>query len=128
MQDGTPGLEVLDAATGAWVGVDANPDAYVVNIGDMLALWTGGRYRSGTHRVRNLSGTDRYSVPFFVDGNADARLAPLDGSPPSLSSSSSSSSLEKGEAQTVAEHMLERYGRTYGNGSKAGVPPVEAGV
>ena len=103
MQDGAGGLEVLNHATGEWIQVDPNPDAYVVNIGDMLALWTKNVYKSNTHRVINKSTRDRYSVPFFFDGNADVKLIPFDKSEPI-----------GGRILTVEEHMLERFGTTYG--------------
>lgn len=79
-----------------------NPDAYVVNIGDMLALWTKGIYKSTVHRVINKSGGDRYSVPFFFDGNAEVKLKPFDGSEP-----------VGGKIITVEDHMLERLGTSY---------------
>lgn len=101
------GLEVRNPSTGQWVPVAPDPDAYVVNIGDMLAIWTRGIYKSTLHRVINRSGGDRYSVPFFFDGNLDVRLAPLDGS-----------GCDGGEAPTVEEHMLERFGTTYKGGKK----------
>ncbi|KAI1493413.1 Clavaminate synthase-like protein [Biscogniauxia mediterranea] len=103
LQDETGGLEVYDRAAGAWMPVEPNPDGYVVNIGDMLSLWTGGTYKSTLHRVINTSGRDRYSVPFFFDGNLDVELAPLDGSAPPGG----------GKAPTVEGHILERYGATY---------------
>jgi isopenicillin N synthase-like dioxygenase len=119
-QDMSGGLEVLNEATGAWVPVTPNPDAYVVNIGDMLALWTKGAYHSNTHRVVNRGGGDRYSVPFFVDGNPDVRLAPLDGSAPCGGA----------EVITAEQHMLERFGTTFGRATKqqqqAGVPVAAA--
>jgi isopenicillin N synthase-like dioxygenase len=97
------GLEVLNDAANEWVPVPPNPDAYVVNIGDMLSIWTKNAYKSATHRVINKSLGDRYSVPFFVDGNTDVKLVPFDGSAPLT-----------GKVITAEEHMLERLGTTYG--------------
>jgi len=102
-QDSKGGLEVLDADRQAWVPVEPNPEAYVVNVGDMLSIWTKGVYKSNVHRVINRSQTDRYSLPFFFDGNLDTRLVPFDGSEPLT-----------GKVVTVEEHMLERFGTTYG--------------
>jgi isopenicillin N synthase-like dioxygenase len=113
LQDDAGGLEVQNHATGEWVGVEPNPAAYVVNIGDMLSLWTKGFYRSNVHRVINRSNRDRYSFPFFFDGNADVKLVPFDGSEP-----------VQGRVVTVEEHMLERFGTTYGRGKKDGIRNV----
>jgi isopenicillin N synthase-like dioxygenase len=107
MQDDSGGLEVLNDATKEWVPVEPNPDAYVVNIGDMLSLWTKNIYKSNTHRVINKSTKDRYSVPFFFDGNTDTKLAPFDGSDPMT-----------GKVLTAEEHMLERFGTTYGRAAQ----------
>jgi isopenicillin N synthase-like dioxygenase len=73
-QDG-PGLQVR--TDDGWVDVAADSDALVCNIGDMLERMTGGRYRSTAHRVRNTSGRDRLSFPFFYDPGWDARVEPI---------------------------------------------------
>ncbi|KAH0847267.1 hypothetical protein AYO21_07343 [Fonsecaea monophora] len=99
LQDGHSGLQVLNELTGEWIDVPPQEHAYVVNVGDMLQAWTSGAYKSNIHRVINTSGTDRYSIPFFLDGNADCVIKPLDGS--------------EGKAFTVEEHMLSRYAATY---------------
>jgi isopenicillin N synthase-like dioxygenase len=43
----------------------------------MLDRLTGGLYRSTPHRVRNASGRDRLSFPFFFDPNFNAEVEPL---------------------------------------------------
>lgn len=70
-----PGLEVLNEA-GNWIDVPPIGDAYVINIGDMLELWTNGEFVSTTHRVRKVS-TERYSFPFFFNVDYRTRVAPL---------------------------------------------------
>ena len=105
LQDGTPGLEVQDPRNGdQWVGVPPQQDAYVVNIGDMLSMWTKGEYKSSMHRVLNVGGKDRYSIVYFFDGNLDQKLDPLDGSQ------------VQGEGITVEQHMIKRMTESYGPG------------
>jgi isopenicillin N synthase-like dioxygenase len=69
-QDGNAGLQVRTAR--GWVDVPPDADTFVCNIGDMLERVTGGRYRSTPHRVRNSSGAERLSYPFFLDPSWDA--------------------------------------------------------
>lgn len=76
-QDENGGLEVK--TRNGWVGVPPAADQLVCNIGDMLDLMTAGFYRSTLHRVRNTSGRDRISLPFFFDPGFQSRPAPIPG-------------------------------------------------
>ena len=77
-QDDTGGLEVR-ARDGGWIPAPPLPGTFVVNVADMLMRWTNGILTSTPHRVRNVSGRDRYSVPFFFDPSMDAVTTPLPG-------------------------------------------------
>ena len=44
----------------------------------MLDRMTSGLYRSTPHRVRNLSGRNRLSFPFFFDPNFRADVRPIE--------------------------------------------------
>lgn len=74
-QDEVGGLEVRVGSR--WIEAAPVPGTFVCNIGDMLDRMTGGRYRSTPHRVRNTSGRDRLSFPFFFDPNFDAKVHPV---------------------------------------------------
>jgi len=74
-QDAVGGLEVR--GPDGWVAAPPIPDAFVVNLGDMLERMTAGRYRSTPHRVRNTAGTDRISFPLFLDPAWDAEVLPV---------------------------------------------------
>ncbi|MEW2397385.1 2-oxoglutarate and iron-dependent oxygenase domain-containing protein [Streptomyces sp. NPDC046862] len=49
-QAGKGGLQVY-TDEGGWEDAPFDPDALTINIGDLMARWTGDRWRSGRHRV-----------------------------------------------------------------------------
>lgn len=105
-QDDNGGLQVWDKDNGRWIDAPPVPDAFVVNLGDMIARWTNDRYRSTLHRVINTSGRERYSVPFFFSGNPDFEVACIP------------TCLEPGEMPKyppirVEDHLLAMYRKTY---------------
>ncbi|MDR3509828.1 MAG: 2-oxoglutarate and iron-dependent oxygenase domain-containing protein [Caulobacteraceae bacterium] len=69
-----PGLEVRNGQ-GAWIDAPPIPRAFVVNIGDMLEVWTNGRFRATAHRVRKVA-QERYSMPFFATCDYATRVEP----------------------------------------------------
>jgi isopenicillin N synthase-like dioxygenase len=70
-----PGLEVLNGA-GEWIDVPPVPGTFVVNIGDMLELWTNGAYVATSHRVRKVP-EERYSFPLFFNVDYHTEVKPL---------------------------------------------------
>jgi isopenicillin N synthase-like dioxygenase len=70
-----PGLEVLNGA-GEWIDVPPIEGTYVVNIGDLLELWTNGAFVATSHRVRRTSD-ERYSFPLFFNVDYDTEVSPL---------------------------------------------------
>ena len=73
-EPGTTGLQVK-GATG-WIDVDPVPGAFIVNIGEMLEIASGGYLRATEHRVK-LSNAERISVPYFFNPRLDATLPVL---------------------------------------------------
>lgn len=55
---------------GEWLDAIAEPDELVINVGDMLSRHSNNKLKSTIHRVVNppkeLWGTSRYSIPFFM--------------------------------------------------------------
>lgn len=64
MQDETGGLEFLDRDD-RWQPLPPDPDAVLVNAGDLLGRWTGGAVRSAPHRVL-ATDRHRYSLAYFL--------------------------------------------------------------
>jgi isopenicillin N synthase-like dioxygenase len=70
-----PGLEIMNGA-GEWIDVPPIPGTFVVNIGDMLELWTNGEFVATSHRVRRVKG-ERYSFPLFFNVDYHTEVKPL---------------------------------------------------
>ncbi|MGI9333657.1 MAG: isopenicillin N synthase family dioxygenase [Gammaproteobacteria bacterium] len=70
-----PGLQVMDS-NNEWIDCVPPEDAFTINIGDMMEVWTNGVFKSTVHRVVN-SSKERYSMPFFVAADFDAPITPV---------------------------------------------------
>lgn len=75
-QDAAGGLQVCEPG-GEWLDVPPKPGAFVVNTGEAVPVWSGGRWRATPHRVVNPKGRERYSVAYFFDPGFDTVIAPL---------------------------------------------------
>lgn len=75
LQDSQPGLEVY--RQGAWHLVEPRDDALVINIGDIMQVWSNDRYRAALHRVLANADAVRYSAPFFFNPAYETEYAPL---------------------------------------------------
>ena len=75
------GLQVQNHE-GEWIDAIAEPDELMINVGDMLSRHTNNRLKSTIHRVinppRELWGTSRYSIPFFMHPISEMSLNCLD--------------------------------------------------
>lgn len=80
IEDDQAGLQVMRGEND-WVDVPSIPGSFVVNIGDLMAFWTGGRWASTVHRVVNPlepgAATSRISIPFFFLPNHDTSIEPM---------------------------------------------------
>jgi isopenicillin N synthase-like dioxygenase len=52
---------------GTWLTAKPIPGTWMINVADMLSRWTNGRWQSVPYCVRNLSGGNRYTIPYSFD-------------------------------------------------------------
>ncbi|MFT7473336.1 MAG: isopenicillin N synthase-like dioxygenase [Verrucomicrobiales bacterium] len=62
---------------GDWVEATCPTSALLVNTGDMMEVWSGGRFTSTPHKVVNATGAERYAFPWFLAPDHDVVIAPL---------------------------------------------------
>ena len=68
------GLQV-ELRSGEWLDVPPMAGAFIVNIGELLEVATGGYLRATRHRVQAPDpGTDRISIPYFLNPALDANI------------------------------------------------------
>lgn len=75
------GLQVQNHE-GQWIDAIAEQDELMINVGDMLSRLTNNKLKSTIHQVvnppRELWGTSRYSIPFFMHPVSDMPLNVLE--------------------------------------------------
>ena len=119
-----PGLQV-QTPEGVWIEASPGPGALMVNLGDLMARWTGGRWVSSLHRVPpplDPRGrvVRRRSAAFFHDGNADAVIDTL---PTCLGEPGA-----RREPITVAEHLRRKLAGSRGLELNAGAEQERARI
>ncbi len=75
LHDAHPGLQVWQG--GSFRLVRPLPGAFVVNLGDILQVWSNDRWRAPLHRVIAHADRQRISAPYFLNPSVDAVYAPL---------------------------------------------------
>ena len=75
VQSEQAGLQVY--RDGAWQLVRPLPGALVINIGDIVQVWSNDRYRAPLHRVLANSEQVRYSAAFFFNPAYETDYKPL---------------------------------------------------
>lgn len=103
-QDDVGGLQVK-GIDGRWMDAPPVDGALVVNVGDLLARWTGGAYTSTPHRVINRSDRERLSLVLAFDPNPETVIdsrdvlgAAVTGQQPPI---------------TCGEYLVERFAKAF---------------
>ncbi|KAI8000275.1 Gibberellin 2-beta-dioxygenase 8 [Camellia lanceoleosa] len=71
-QDQIGGLQLVK--DGKWIAVKPNPDALIINIGDLFQVWSNGVYRSVEHRVVANKKMERFSTAYFFCPSYDTLI------------------------------------------------------
>ena len=78
------------------------PNSIIVNIGDMLQIWTGGKFKSTRHRVliKNKHTSARQSMAYFVHPDNHVVVSPADGS-------------DEFESVNASEYVINKFKGSY---------------
>ena len=78
-QPGTAGLQIFN--NGMWVDVPTEEGCFVINLGDLMELWTSGRWVSTLHRVvAKPHQPQRKSLAFFHQPDWEAKITAIGSS------------------------------------------------
>ncbi|XP_022719858.1 codeine O-demethylase-like [Durio zibethinus] len=72
--NGVDGLQIRK--DGLWFPLNVIPDAFVVNVGDTLEIFSNGVYHSIEHKVSTNTETERITVAFFFSPKLEADIGP----------------------------------------------------
>jgi isopenicillin N synthase-like dioxygenase len=125
LQENAAGGLQVKTAGGEWINVRTAPNDFVINIGDLMAMWTNDRWVSTLHRVANppreqqAENTRRMSLVFFHQPNYDAEVA-------CLPTCQDENAPAKYRPTTSGEHLLGKIGKanTMGKASEMLKVPV----
>ena len=65
LQDEVAGLQVRHNEN--WVTIATEPDSLIINVGDLVQVWSNDRYKAPLHRVLASSEQERFSAAFFMN-------------------------------------------------------------
>ena len=72
------GLEIYNK--GKWIPVLCQKDSFIVNLGDLMEIWTSGRWKSTLHRVEAYPNQPpRKSIAFFHQPDWNSYILPIFG-------------------------------------------------
>ncbi|GAA6037914.1 hypothetical protein JCM8097_009488 [Rhodosporidiobolus ruineniae] len=71
------GPSIESGQRGRWLNADPIPNTFVVNIGEMVEVYSAGLYKATLHRVLHKGSSYRVSIPFFYEPSFNAVIEPL---------------------------------------------------
>jgi isopenicillin N synthase-like dioxygenase len=74
-QDDVPGLQVKKGDT--WHTVMPTDGGFIINIGDMVQVWSNDRFKAPEHRVLASGEKARFSTPYFYNPSYETVCKPL---------------------------------------------------
>ncbi|KAK4284655.1 hypothetical protein QN277_001456 [Acacia crassicarpa] len=74
--DEVEGLEVRRKSDQQWIRVKPTPQAFIINIGDVVQVWSNDEYMGAEHRVVVNSEKERFSIPFFFSPAHNTMIEP----------------------------------------------------
>ncbi|CAL4917933.1 unnamed protein product [Urochloa decumbens] len=77
-QDDVGGLDVRRRSDGEWVRVKPVPGSFIINVGDLIQVWSNDRYESAEHRVSVNSAKERFSMPYFFNPASYTMVEPVE--------------------------------------------------
>lgn len=108
-QDEVGGLEVK-TLDNKWIPAPYIPNTILINVGDVMQMWTNGFLNSTPHRVVNpvneRKSTSRYSIAFFTDPDLDCLIKPIDNFV-------SEDNPSKYPVKLFRDHLFYKYKTTY---------------
>ena len=105
LQDDVGGLQVKNKK-GVWIDASPVENTFVVNIGDLLAYWSGCLFKATPHRVLRITNKERISIPYFFNVDFDTKIHPLELNQKGFLES---------EFKIVGDHVLNRVNSVYIN-------------
>ncbi len=74
LQDEVSGLQVRHNST--WKTIATEQDSLIINVGDLVQVWSNDRYKAPLHRVLANSEQERFSAAFFMNPDFSTNCIP----------------------------------------------------
>ncbi|CRK89475.1 CLUMA_CG003213, isoform A [Clunio marinus] len=114
VQDSEGGLEVQLPGSEKWRRIGHLPGAVFINAGELLSIWTQGKYPALRHRVvipeNSVARTKgRHSIAYFVHPDNLTPIIPIEVGPPPSTTGDTSGTKPKTRKQSFKEAKLKIY-------------------